>query len=417
MSFRLRSMWVVAHRWIGLTAGLLFVLLGLTGSALVFHQAIDEWLNPEILLTQEIGPRRPVQEIIAAAELAAPGDSPRAYFADFPRRANDVWTIWFRTGAKDDPKFLQVYVDPYTAEVTGQRVWGEYLTTWIYALHSRLLTGRSGEIIVGVSGLIMLLSIGTGVYLWWPLWKHSWRAAVAVRGGRRLHYDLHKVVGLASAALLAVLAFTGVYLIFPEWIRPLAHVVSAETTFPKEKLRSRTDVHATLDADQATDIARQAIPGGELIRLHLPSRPDDPYVARVRQPDEIRRSSGYSRIWIDRHTGTLLAVRDWKERTAADTFIAWQFPLHNGEAFGLVGRWVVFAAGLTPAVLYVTGFLLWWRRRRSRKRQMHRSAAVRTTAPNLASDLQVDNTATTLVSRSRLNQSPRPAVSIPGETT
>ncbi|MGH7201474.1 MAG: PepSY domain-containing protein, partial [Planctomycetaceae bacterium] len=46
-----------------------------------------------------------------------------------------------------------------------------------------------------------------------------------------------------------------------------------------------------------------------------------------------------------------------------------QFPLHNGEAFGLAGRWIVFFSGLTPAVLYVTGVTIWWRRRRSRRRQ------------------------------------------------
>lgn len=33
------------HLWLGLSLGLLFVLLGLTGSALVFYPEMDGWLN------------------------------------------------------------------------------------------------------------------------------------------------------------------------------------------------------------------------------------------------------------------------------------------------------------------------------------------------------------------------------------
>lgn len=55
--------------------------------------------------------------------------------------------------------------------------------------------------------------------------------------------------------------------------------------------------------------------------------------------------------------------------TPADTYFAWQFPLHNGEAFGLPGRLVVFVSGLVPCGLYVTGILIWARKRRGRARR------------------------------------------------
>lgn len=75
---------------------------------------------------------------------------------------------------------------------------------------------------------------------------------------------------------------------------------------------------------------------------------------------------------IDQYTGSVVAVRDPRQLTAGDHFVAWQFPLHNGEAFGLAGRLIVFASGVAPAVLYVTGVLLWWRRRRPRHREEQR---------------------------------------------
>lgn len=375
MRIRLRKLWLTTHRWIGLTAGLLFVLVGLSGSFLVFQHTIDEWLNPETLLTRGRGVPRPLNEVVAAAEKkkpAFPGPPARAHFVMPPHAENGVWTVWFQRGA-DKEGFAQVYVDPYTAEVVGRRVQGEYLVSWIHRLHVQLLAGPIGESVVGVTGLMMLVSVATGIALWWPLWKNSWRAAFAVRGGRRFNYDLHKTSGVVSAVVLVVSCFTGVYLVFPDWIRPCVNVVSAETVFPPKALRSKPCPGLPrIDAGAAAAVAQKVFPDGELKRLQFPARADDPYLARVRQAGDVRRSSGNSRVWIDQYSGEVLAVRDWNNRTAADAFFAWQFPLHNGEAFGLTGRWIIFAAGLAPGALYVTGIVLWWRRRLSQQRQGQR---------------------------------------------
>lgn len=392
----LRKFWFSIHRWLGLTVGALFVLIGLSGSLLVFYRAIDEWLHPDLLLSAGDGEsRRPLAEVIGAAEDGLPGEPARALFVDAPRSDRGVWTVWFAEQTDDAAGFTQVYVDPSTAEVTGSRVWGEYLVTWIYRLHHRLLAGDTGETVVGVAGLLLLVSLGTGIYLWWPLWRHSWRAAWAIRGGRRFQYDLHKSAGMVSALFLLILAFTGVYLIFPGWIRPCVTAISPRTVPEAGELRSRPRAGlAAIGADRAVAIAQDAIRDGQLKRLYLPASPDDPYVVRLRRPGEVRRSSGNSRVWLDRYSGEVLAVRDWNRRTAADAFLAWQFPLHNGEAFGLAGRWIVFAAGLSPAVLYVTGCVLWWRKRRSRKRQLRRRGAAAPTSsrpgtPSLSGDERV----------------------------
>lgn len=74
-------------------------------------------------------------------------------------------------------------------------------------------------------------------------------------------------------------------------------------------------------------------------------------------------------VWLDQYSGVLLKVRDWQAFTVGETFVAWLFPLHNGEAFGLIGRWIVFFAGLIPLVLYVTALRMWWIKRQAHQRQ------------------------------------------------
>src|SRR5690606_28021299 len=120
-------------------------------------------------------------------------------------------------------------------------------------------------------------------------------------------------------------------------------------------------------------IAQRHFPNATFDHFHPPQGADGVYEVGLRQPDEVQKSFGTTQVWIDANTGSVLAIRNPQHYTAGDTFLAWQFPLHNGEAFGLVGRWLVFASGFVPAVLYVTGFVLWRRRRSPRQRQTVRN--------------------------------------------
>lgn len=383
MAMTLRKKWLLLHRWLGLSVGLVFVLLGLTGSLLVFDHAIDEWLNPELLLVRPSGqpgerreasqleqpryPSRPplAQSIIEAAERAA---SKPAISVSKPRVPNGVWTVWFSSGHESDPQFTAVYVDPTSLRITGQRVWGHDLMSWTYRLHYTLLAGRTGAIVVGLVGITLLVSILSGLVLWWPLWLHSLRAALAIRRGRLLVFDLHKSLGVASCAVLAVVGFTGVAMEFPATLRNMAAVAFSVTQTPPEPKSSTEAAGESVTADQAIVIAEKLFPDAEWDHLHPPASHGGVFEVALRQPGEVQRSYGRTQVFIDRYSGQVTAVIDPHQSTAADAFFAAQFPLHNGEAFGLAGRILVFVSGLAPAFLYVSGLMLWWRKRRARRR-------------------------------------------------
>lgn len=371
MTPRLRKLWLVVHRWLGLTAGLLMVLLGLTGSLLVFDHAIDERINPSLLLTDGTGTRTSLSDVTENAEAAFAEAHPQlpatAAAVSSPRVANGVWTAWFQTGTVEEPLWTMVFVDPYSGVVTGQRVWGENLMGIVYRLHYTLLGGDAGAVVVGIGGILLMVSVVSGVWLWWPLWMNSWRAAFVVRRGRRFLYDLHKVVGLTSSALLIVVSFTGVYMTFPEWIKPAVLLFSEETKHIEGLTSAPGEVERLITAEDAIAIAQRLFPSAKFDHFHPPQTQDGVYEIGLRQPGEVQTSFGATQVYVDCFTGSVLAIRDPKTLTAADHFFAWQFPLHNGEAFGLPGRLAVFASGFTPALLYVTGVLLWWRRRSSKR--------------------------------------------------
>lgn len=370
MKHRLRKLWLQLHRWIGLTVGLLFVLIGITGSLLVFEHPLDAWLNPEVLRVEEGTTRRSLVDVIIMAENAYPGEAFQAIFADPPQGAHDVWTIWFPKETEDASGLTQIHINPYTGDITGRRVRGETFLSWTLFLHQNLLAGKVGHYIVGVAGILLMISIISGVILWWPLWKHSWRSAFFIRGGRRLAFDLHKTTGIVSSSVLLIVAFTGVYMVFPTWIRPGVTIFSPQTIIDKDQLKSKPIADTIpINADEAISLAEKHFPDAHVTRIFLARGEEASYQVHIHRASEVGKHSTYSRVWIDKYSGEILAEKDWHQRSTSDAILAWHFPLHTGQAFGIFGQAIVCLIGLTPLALYITGLIHWWRRPRAKQRE------------------------------------------------
>lgn len=377
MTYRFRKLWLNVHLWLGLSAGLLFAFLGLTGSLLVFDHALDERMNASFMLTDRQGERRTLVEILAAAEAAEPVIG-RASKVTYPRIANGVFEVQFQPqGATRETQATDVFVDPVSAQVLGRRTHGSGLMAFLYKLHAKLLLGDTGEIILGGAALLVLISMISGLLLWWPFLKAGLRPAFLIRR-RKLNYDLHKSTGATFAPILLLIAFTGVYLTIPGIIKPVVKTFSPETKLPQKVKSTRPASHLpSITPDQAAAVATAEMPGCRLLLVDLPQAKGDAYRVFVRQEGEVGELRGVGRVWVDRYTGAVLATRDWRKFTFADTYFRVQLALHSGDAFGMIGRCLFCLAGLTPALLYVTGFLMWWRKRRSRRKQLATSRAVR----------------------------------------
>jgi uncharacterized iron-regulated membrane protein len=379
---KLRKVWWKCHAYLGLFGGGIFALMGLSGSLLVFYKSIDECLNPMELRSNGAGLLRPLNEIVSAAQEAGPPGSVLDAI-DWPSHRHGVYTVWHRAQdtTADSTRWIQATIDPYSGDVLSKnREWGRYAVSFIYELHQSLLIDTAGETILGVVAIFLLVSIGTGLYLWWPRPGRLRHAFTVVRTGSviRRHYDWHKLSGLYSAIVLGMLAFTGVYLEFGDYVVPIVRLFSPVQEFPKEEaVQSLPGSDARpLSVEEAVALAREVFPEGELRYVGVPHGGMGVYQVGLRQPGEVRESGGESQVWLDQYSGKVLLVHDWRQFTGGETFLAWLFPLHNGEAFGLVGRWIVFLVGFVPLILYVTALRMWWLKRMAHRRQRENSQAL-----------------------------------------
>lgn len=366
-----RRVAVLAHLWLGLTLGLVWALQGLTGAALVFHRDLDR-----AGFTPTAGASRSLDELVEAASrtIHSRPESVGLYYPD-----GTILGVTF-----PDPRQGKrtVLVDAASGAVVGMRQRtpaspaGGNLWRWVYNLHHGLLLGERGEWLLGASGIVLVITAISGVYLAWPR-RGQWRTAFAARRWRsRLQklFGWHRVVGLVAASALILLAVSGATMDFGKPLRTWAEDHAGYR--PPYKPKPGVLPGGLIGAERARVMALARFPDAAFTSVTLPSERSPVYQVRLRQPGEWRKWSGTSLVTLDPGSGRILAAYDAANAPIANRIIDGAFAVHSGEIAALPGRILTVAAGLSLPLLYLTGLWAWLRKRRARLARTAISASV-----------------------------------------
>jgi uncharacterized iron-regulated membrane protein len=374
-----RAVLLRIHQIIGLFAGAVFVLIGLSGGLLAFREDIDESLNAPLMRVET--PAQPayrsLDEILAAATAAMPPDA-KPEKLTLPRHPGAAATVSYLTETDDlDSFFYEMFVDPYTGKIKGQRLtlhgdetFSQPFIRILMAFHWTLLLGVNNAYIIGALGVLLCVSVLFGLYLWLPR-GGDWRLGLRVKWGaskERVAYDLHRSVGAYMAAVLLVILATGAAMIFKPTTRAVVSLFSTVRAEPDYGRSTPEPGKTPIGVGAAIAAAEEIFPDGRLLWVSLPSSPGGVYVVGKQAPDEPSRSRTFRNVGVDQYSGRVLGVQDRRGFTGGETFLEWLYPIHSGEAFGEIGRPFTLLIGLTPLVLFVTGFMRWRGKRIARRR-------------------------------------------------
>jgi uncharacterized iron-regulated membrane protein len=371
-----RRLWLNVHQWLGLTAGVALALIGLTGSLLVFSvpllkmelgssyfagdgppvlsPAVDEWIA---------NAKRTFSDISAIDFIDGPGSS-------VPHDSTVRMGVQTASGQS-----FTVNVDPYSGRALGRYVWADTYTAYIYGLHGALTTSVSwrgfGRGLVGWIGLGMMISMATGLYLWWPR-NQNWRMAFSfkrgARGRRRL-IDLHNIFAVYLYVPLFILAFTGVYFVRSTWIDPAIALVSVPRTPDPAALAQRSasgSCSTSTTPGQAVTVAQARFPSTKFALLTIPRPSTEPYEVDLQSLDKFG-VGGSTKLFVDRECPKVLAVIDGKTFVTAEAFQTVTKDLHHNLMLGRFGQAILFISGLVLPLSFVTGVLLWLGKRANRR--------------------------------------------------
>lgn len=351
------------HLWLGLSVGALFVLLGLTGSALVFYVEIDDLLHPETQVAASAPPpgwTSPVWDRALATGRARFPDAAGKWSFEATDTGGAIPARFYpsatHAGHHSAPRTM-LWFSPDGTRILRTAPWGGYLMSWLYELHMQVLAADTGRQIVGWSGVAMLVLLTSGIVAWWP--RGSWAKALAFKRRaapiRRLR-DLHKLGGLWSAGLLALLVATGILLALDDvkaWMLappPVPAPRSVATDGPPISIAT------------ALAAAHRAVPGGRLAFVDVTGASDAPIRVRVTLPGDPHRRFPGSFVFVDRYSGRVLAVHDGRR---AGIVAVWMRSIHDGSIGGLATRILAVLLGFVPSALFLTGWLHWRRRVRA----------------------------------------------------
>jgi uncharacterized iron-regulated membrane protein len=365
---QLRRAWFQVHKWIGLILAILIIPLCLTGSALVWKDATDRLVNPGRYTTTGATMLPVARYVGAAREVLAPEE--RIGSVELPDGDGPVVVSALRPqpkGARGRPVRTSVYLDPPTARVLDMGRSDTGVLRVMHILHGSLMVPGIGRKIVGWIGVAMMISAFTGLWLWWPT-VGRWTRGLRWRRHRNLDTNLHHLAGFWIALPLFVLSLTGAWISFPGFFGALSGAPERGERGPPRRGGGEPLVETQLSADAAAGIARVQMPGN-VREIEWPSGD------QARWSVTIDGEHGTKQVAVGDTTGRVVEVAT--PRAHGGSGIAGLMRrIHDGEGMGPVWEAIVFLGGLLPAMLGVTGVIMWARARRWRGQlQAKRKAA------------------------------------------
>ena len=361
--------------------GLVISITCFTGAMLIFETEITESVQRDLYYVDSVdGEPMPLPELLSRVEptleegqritgVTISDDSARTYKVNLSQ-----------------PKRAAIYVDQYSGEVLGQAERLEFFRT-MFLLHRWLMDERPednnaifwGKMIVGVSTLMFVVILISGIVIWVPRSITAWRnrsKITVTKGWHRFWYDLHVAGGIYATLLLLAMALTGLTWSF-EWYREDFYKLFGVELAEQSKTAAMPESGDAAQRAQAGRAGRDA-----------EKRVDaSPYIAWDAAYRNVRNVVGDdARITLSKGSASV-SLSGWGNQRASDKYLfddatgeitstelyadsdrsrkirGWIFSVHVGNWGGLLTRVLWFLAAMIGATLPLTGYYLWIKRK------------------------------------------------------
>lgn len=388
------------HLWLSVPFGLIITLVCFSGAILVFENEVNEWFRHDLYYVETVKESPlPMDKLLEKVATTLP-DSVSVTgvsISSDPGRAYQV--------SLSKPRRASLYVDQYTGEVKGKSERSGFFM-FMFRMHRWLLDSMNpgnegifwGKMIVGVSTLLLVFVLISGIVIWWPRTRKALKNSLkitATKGWRRFWYDLHVAGGMHALIFLLAMALTGLTWSFP-WYRTAFYKV-----FGVEVQQRAAQGHEQKSDAQKRDTKLAAHrekkrEGNEVRKGERSRRPENnhsdmysvtsPFVYWQEIYDKLRRQNPeYKQISISSGTASVSFNRFGNQR-ASDRYSfntdngeftetslyqhqdksgkirGWIYSVHVGNWGGMFTRILTFIAALLGAALPLTGYYLWIKR-------------------------------------------------------
>lgn len=364
------------HLWLSVPLGIVITLVCFSGAMLVFEKELTQLsANDKCKVEDTGGDPLPVDAVAARVARTLPegtrvtgvtvsGDPGEAYRVNLSK-----------------PRRALVFVDQYTGEIKGRQERPAFFAT-MSRLHRWLLDdgrpeGRPawGKIIVGVSSIMFVLALVSGVAVWWPKNGPMLRKRLTLmvsKGSFPFWRSLHVAGGMYAIIILLAMALTGLTWSFP-WYRSAFYAA-----FGVEEAADGGESNAAKGHDggerhrKGKGGHRDKAMAGHAVwqQVYNRLRAANPHAGAITVGDGtasvshggLGNSRAADKYTFDKRSGRITSVEKSDDAPPASKLRGWIYSVHVGSFGGLFTRVLWFLAAILGASLPLTGYYLWFKR-------------------------------------------------------
>lgn len=370
------------HLWLAVPFGVIVSLICFSGAMMVFESEITRQIKKDVyyVAAEKDAPLH-IDELMESVQATLPDSvaiTGVTVFKD-PGRTYQV--------NLSKPMRASLFIDQYSGKITGNYERLGFFAT-MFKLHRWLLDSANphgeglkiGKLLVGISTLMFVIVLITGVVLWWPRARKNLSRSLSIsftNGWRGFWNGLHVAGGMYILILVLAMALTGLAWSF-EWYRNAFYAVCGVENTP----RNTAQVGSAPGKDSNKERGDR---GGEDIAAQSQFRywqkvyddlkaknPDSPQITISKGSASVALSDygnvrAADRYQFNPQDGSLFLQTAYSESNRTDKVRGWISSIHMGTFGGVLTRFLWLLAALLGASLPLTGYYIWIRHIRKKK--------------------------------------------------
>jgi uncharacterized iron-regulated membrane protein len=352
------------HSWLGLLSGVLLLMVSLSGVMLVFMDELDPVFYKHHFYAKEQEQRLTYDSLYTLIVRQHPS-AQNVYFRDLDKTAPDKNVLFSYSIYKDGKEdYIGAAIDPYTGKIVSRRSEREKMSEnvfgWMLRFHYSLHAGIWGELLISVLAVVFMASLITGivVYRKYIFRVLCFKTKLRFKNWRVISSDLHRIIGVWALLFNLMIAVTGFWML---------RYVYQSASYRKEAAPLRTlPFRPPFSIDSALNLVAMSTVGFVPAYLNIPAGDSVYEFFGSAKGQWVVHANYSSSVLVDSRTGKVGSSQLISEASLADKLDAAAGPLHFGWYGGFTIKLLYSLLGLSAPLLSITGFLLWWRKKRKR---------------------------------------------------
>lgn len=376
------------HLWLSVPFGIIITLVCFSGAMLIFEPEITRSVRSDVYYVAEIMESPlPMDELMETVKASLPDSVSITGVTVY----SDIDRTYQVNLSK--PRRASLFIDQYSGEITGRYERLGFFSV-MFRLHRWLLDSANphgdgvkvGKLLVGISTLIFVIALISGVVIWWPRARKNLGKSLSIsfsKGWKGFWKGLHVAGGMYALIFVLAMALTGLTWSF-DWYRTAFYAVCGVEHTPRNFGQ----------APQAEGAGRHGERGGrgegrrggdgrhghggegrrhsEFGRwqgVYDGLQAKNPGAAQITVGPETAtvtlgttgNSRAADRYEFNRRSGEVTPSAMYADANGADRLRGWIYSIHTGSLGGIFTRILWLLGALLGASLPLTGYYIWIR--------------------------------------------------------